>query len=120
MTDHLTWDDFDPIAEAPSGPGSMADVPLDPRLAALRDGTAAPTEPSPARTARVNRLEAEHREYAHAIDEFDRLLDHVRKCPDISTAVMGVVETHITERRARVLERWSSLGRDLDILRRAS
>lgn len=123
MTIHETWDDFDPIAPdttVPSEPGSMADALTDPRLVALRDGTAAPTDVSAARRHRISRLEAEHRDYAQAIDEFDRLLDHVRQCPNISAAVMGVVETHIAERRGRVLERWSKLGHDLDTLRRAS
>lgn len=122
MTIHDTWDDFDPIAEPTDRPepGSTADVPLDPRLVALRDGTAAPTDTSPARRQRIARMEQEQRDYARAIDEFDRLLVHVRTCPDISTAVMGVVESHIAERRSRVLERWATIGRDLDTLRRAS
>ncbi len=110
------WDDSDPVRLDRDRSVLVPTTELPPRLAELRDGAPAATDPSPARLERIARLRGELAEYRQAMDEFDRMLAHVRTCPDVGSAVMGVVETHITERRSRVIERWSSIGMELDAI----
>lgn len=111
------WDESDPVRLDHTRSVLAPTTELPPRLAELRDGAPAATDPSPARLERIARLRAEHADYRQAMDEFDRMLDHVRTCPDVSVAVMGVVETHIVERRSRIIEKWwSSIGRELDAI----
>lgn len=122
MTIHDTWDDFDPVAPAttdppPTAPGSMADVPLDPRLTALRDGTAAPTDGA-ARRRRISVMEAEAREYAQGIEEFGRLIEHMRAVEGVRAEILGVALSHLMDRRARVEAAYMRTIGNLDILRR--
>lgn len=122
MTDSYDPDFFaDPARSAPAPTVAvMTDVPLDPRLAALRDGTAPTTATDrPARQRRIAQMERETLDYARALEELDRLIDHLHTAPDVRPEIINVAAAHLTERRERVRRSWVQIAADLDTLRRA-
>ncbi len=118
MTDTDVWFDSDPVRTEPATTIDLSDVPLDPRLAALRDGTAPPAEQH-ARRRRIAILEQEVRDYAAGLDQFDALIAHVEQCPGVSVDIIGVAVSHLVERKGRVLRAYTQTTAALDTLRKS-